>query len=383
MKLLKRNPGNKVSLSKSKQIISIFMLFIITVLTGERNARTQEVVDKGLKTKTENTIQVINKNETYGVCPFVNTNGGKKLAWIADGIAESLSCDMKLANFVVVDRIHVKEIINEIALGQIGLIDEKSAKKPGMMAGADYLVTGSYQIQEKTIRIVSRVIKTETGVVTHIGKVTGSMESIFDLQDNLFESMFSRESNNEFIKAEINKKSTRNQDAYRNYLLCEEFNFKGANLDDPKSRSYLKESIEYGLKAVEIDPKMTIAYLKLSHTYGGLGDTASTGKYIKLAFESISPETDILVKNNVLALYEIRINNNFSKAISNYETVLNHHSSNLEALWQLFAIYRGAFGSTVYDKEKSDKYGDLFLGYYPRSILSEHIKKLKVYDRLY
>jgi hypothetical protein len=88
------------------------------------------------------------------------------------------------------------------------------------------------------------------------------------------------------------------------------------------------------------------------------------------------------VKYNVLAIYEIRINSNFPKAISFYETVLSHHSSNLEALWQLFAIYRGAFGSTVYDKAKSDRFAGLFLGYYPKSILSEHIRKLRVYDRL-
>ncbi len=368
---------------KSKQIISIIMLLIMAVFAGERNARTQEVIENELKIKAENTSSNIIKKDVYGVCPFVNSSDQKNPDWIADGIAESLSCDMKLANFVVVDRIHLKEIINEIALGQIGLIDERSAKKPGMMVGADYLVTGSYQIYDKTIRIISRVIKTETGVVTHIGKVTGPMESIFDLQDNLFESMFTSESSNEFVKKEIKKKATRDPEAYRNYLLCEEYNFKGANLDDPKSREYLAESAGYGLRAVEIDPNMTIAYLKLAHTYGGLGDSANTLKYTKLAYDSINSETDILVKNNVLGIYEIRVNNNFSKAISYYETVLKHHSSDLEALWQLFAIYRGAFGSTVYDKSMSDRYGNLFLGYYPKSVLSGHIKKLRVYDRLY
>jgi len=324
----------------------------------------------------------------YGVCPFTNTAGDRKYDWIADGIAESISSDLKLASHTVVDRINVKDIINEVGLGQTGLMDQKSAAKSGKMLGAAYLVTGSYQIFNNTIRIVSKVIQTETGVVNRMAKVTGPISAIFDLQDGLFSQMFSLKQDGmklediPIIQNEIKKKPTINLDAYKYYLLCEEYNYRGANIDDPGTRKYLEKSVEYGLKAIRLDPSMTIAYLKVSHTYAGLNDDNNCNMMITRAVKSLSDETNIIVKNLVHGNYEIRVNRDFKKAIFHYETVLRYNKSDIEALWQLWAIFRGAFGSTVYDRSMSDGYRDAFLKYHPRSILAKHVRELSVYDRL-
>jgi len=359
------------------KIILYILLSIIILITGSDYGITQSLKKPDY-----------NRSQTYGVCPFLNTTKNKKFDWIADGLAESITSDMKLANYNVVDRINVKDTVKEIGLGQTGLIDGKSAVKSGKMLGATFLVTGSYQIYNNNIRIVSKVIKTETGVISYIAKVTGKMNSIFDLQDTLFSKLFNLKSEGvnlqdiSFITKEIKKKPTKKLNAYKYYLLCEEYNFRGANLDDPNTRSYLQKSVKYGMKAIKIDPNMTIAYLKLSHTYAGLSDDYYCKKMLKKAKESFSSETNIITKNLVNANYEIRINKNFSRSIVYYKTVLDYNRSNLEALWQLWGIYRGAWGSTVYSKSKSDMYKDQFIRYHSKSILAKHMKKLSVHDRL-
>lgn len=134
------------------------------------------------------TVSKASTGVVFGVCPFQNINKEKSLNWFADGVAESLSSDMKLANMVVVERLHIKDVINEIGMGQTGLVDEKSAVKSGMLVGASHLITGSYQVSKTSIRIVANIVTTETGVVLNTAKVTGSVDDLFSLQDALLKS---------------------------------------------------------------------------------------------------------------------------------------------------------------------------------------------------
>lgn len=46
-----------------------------------------------------------------GVCPFLNINKNNNYDWVCDGIPESLTSDMKLANLLVVERLHLKILL--------------------------------------------------------------------------------------------------------------------------------------------------------------------------------------------------------------------------------------------------------------------------------
>jgi TolB-like protein len=105
--------------------------------------------------------------DTVGVLQFTNISQSEEYSGLGDGIAENLVNDLKSANFVVVDRLSLKEIIKKIEFSLSDLADEKNAPQIGNLSGAKYLITGSYQIVGKNIRKCS-------------SKITGAMDSIDD-----------------------------------------------------------------------------------------------------------------------------------------------------------------------------------------------------------
>jgi TolB-like protein len=64
--------------------------------------------------------------------------------------------------FEMIERTHLKSVLNEHKLATTGLIDPATAKKLGQMIGADALVTGSMTPFSESIRVTVKVIATDT-----------------------------------------------------------------------------------------------------------------------------------------------------------------------------------------------------------------------------
>ena len=64
--------------------------------------------------------------------------------------------------FMVVDRTHLKSIIEEHKLSSTGLIDPQTARKLGKIAGVDALITGTITPFGDSIRLAVKVLDTET-----------------------------------------------------------------------------------------------------------------------------------------------------------------------------------------------------------------------------
>ncbi len=88
--------------------------------------------------------------------------------------------------FEVVERRQLLRLQEELALGQKGLIEEKSLKKMGQMLGVDAIVTGSMTDLGNTVKINARLIGVESAKVfavaaTDIPK-TGTVEDLIAKQ---------------------------------------------------------------------------------------------------------------------------------------------------------------------------------------------------------
>lgn len=324
--------------------------------------------------------------ESYGVCPFTNISNQRNFDWLSDGMGETLSNDMKLANMVVVERLHLKEVLKNLELGQSGILDEKSAAKPGLLVGAKYLITGSFQINKKEIRLIAKVIEAENGVVRRSAKITGDVDSLFSLQDALFFRLFGegeqkQKINNE-IENEIRKHPTTNQKAYAWYLLQLDAIYRAANRDDPNSRGNSLKAVEFGEKAVAEDPRFTPAWISLSYAYYNLQNREKMAATVAKAVASVGPDTSVLVKNEALALPQYLIAGNFERAVYHYKEMLKYNESNIAALWQLWAIYRGAFGSNLHDVKQSNVYGAQLLRFHEKSVLAQYVREYSKSDRL-
>jgi len=111
------------------------------------------------------------------VTDFVNLAGDADYAWLATGIAETVTNDLReLGGLRVIDRLVVAEALREAggslaALRQAGL--------------ADLAVSGSFQRAGDRLRITARVVDIASGEALADAKADGLLSEVFDLEDQI------------------------------------------------------------------------------------------------------------------------------------------------------------------------------------------------------
>ncbi len=100
--------------------------------------------------------------KTVAVLDFTDLQGN--VSELGRFLAEEFSADLvsDAKGFEVIDRTHLKSILQEHRLGTTGLIDPQTARKLGQIAGVDALVTGTMTPLGDSIRLSSRVLDTTT-----------------------------------------------------------------------------------------------------------------------------------------------------------------------------------------------------------------------------
>ncbi|MFH1957303.1 MAG: PorV/PorQ family protein [bacterium] len=93
-----------------------------------------------------------------------NNNSGAKYNYLGDSILETLTDSLtKETGLCFVERANLDKAIEEQRLGMTGIVDAKTAPKVGKIAGATFLLTGSYKVTGKTLKIFSQVIDSSNG----------------------------------------------------------------------------------------------------------------------------------------------------------------------------------------------------------------------------
>jgi TolB-like protein len=214
---------------------------------------------------------------TIAILPFENLTGNTESEWIGRGFSESLSSGLlEIHGLTLVERYKLNEVLEEISLGQTGLIDSKSSQETGKILGANYLTLGSYQIMDETMRVNCRIIEVETGAVISSAKLTNQYKNLFDVQDSLISTLLIGIGKSELIKSKkkIIEIETNNLEAYE-YAIKGEIeldkgdfrpaaeNFeKALNIDNEYERA--RDGINYAYY-----PMMVGNYWKYSTTISG------------------------------------------------------------------------------------------------------------------
>ena len=108
-----------------------------------------------------------------GIAPFAGESGEQ----IAARVLVHLQKQQK---FTLVERGQLKKALEEIALGESGIINSESAAKIGEMTGIRYLIVGEIQkMKNKSVYSASaRIVRVETGVLIGAAAATGGMAKI-------------------------------------------------------------------------------------------------------------------------------------------------------------------------------------------------------------
>lgn len=121
-----------------------------------------------------------------GVLSFDNNTGKTDYDHLGKGISTMMANDLVAVDEIrVVERDRMADILNEIDAQQSRRFDSTTAVKVGRMVGAQFIVTGAFIDIEQTMRIDTRVIRVETGVIVKSATVTGRKDQFLDLQKKL------------------------------------------------------------------------------------------------------------------------------------------------------------------------------------------------------
>ena len=111
--------------------------------------------------------------KTIAVADFTDLQGN--VTELGRFLAEEFSVALAGADtqFEVVDRIHLKSIIMEHKLSATGMIDPKTARKLGKIAGVQALITGTVTPFGDNVRVTVKILDTETAKI--IGASTANI----------------------------------------------------------------------------------------------------------------------------------------------------------------------------------------------------------------
>lgn len=152
------------------------------------------------------------------VMPFQNLNQDASIDWLRRGIPETMVADLRDAKRAVVERDQLDRALAEIALQGDKLSDESRAARAGRLVGAAAVVVGGYQRAGSELRITARLVTVETGVVEQTAKVTGPLERVFALQDQVVAQLLKLPSVKARPKPKEPKKTLQAYEAYAKSL---------------------------------------------------------------------------------------------------------------------------------------------------------------------
>jgi TolB-like protein len=127
---------------------------------------------------------------TVAVLAFDNRSGRPDYDALGQGLAAMMTTDLATVKELrVVERERLADITREIDAQRSARFDSTTAVRVGRLAGAQFLVTGSLAAVDPQLRLDTRVIRVETGVIVKTAQVTGRVEAFLDLQQRLVKQL--------------------------------------------------------------------------------------------------------------------------------------------------------------------------------------------------
>ncbi|MCI0604312.1 tetratricopeptide repeat protein [bacterium] len=119
------------------------------------------------------------------ILPFSNESKTQQIYWLGEGFAESLSEEMLLKNAYVLQRPERKAAFDELRLPYVGHVSRATMLKIGRNLGADYIVFGTYNLEQKNLKVEARVIRTSSSKLSTPIQAAGSLDQLYHVQTAL------------------------------------------------------------------------------------------------------------------------------------------------------------------------------------------------------
>lgn len=199
---------------------------------------------------------------SIAVMTFANVTREPSDDWIGEGIAETVTSDLKnVHKLAVIGRAQIFELLKHIASSR-DAADDRLAIELGRRLGAWWVVTGAYQRIGTRIRITAQVIEVLTASLIKTVKIDGSIDDIFELQDRIVFEL-SRSLDLKVGKAEaeaIERDETRSVEAFEAFS-------RGLLNMRQATRDSIDRAIALFERATQLDPEYAVAWAHLGGAF--------------------------------------------------------------------------------------------------------------------
>ena len=282
-----------------------------------------------------------------GILPLRYSGRKDKIGFYAQGTQDSLIHALSSVHaLTLVDRSRTNDVIKEIAFQQSLYVDEKTQIEVGKILGVEYLFTGSIQEMNGTLRIIIEQINVKTNEVYSLAQVTGPVENLFELQDQVAQNILdklqvhvSTQEKENFTKQLSEPSSlqaydyfTRGFNAYThqdyqravsdydqalelNPQYASAYNNRGIVYDD--LRDYRKALSDFN-QAIEFNPQYADAYYNRGNTYKSLQDAQRAISNYNKAL-ALNPQHAYAYYNRGNTYYDLK---DYQRALSDYNQAL-------------------------------------------------------------
>ena len=85
----------------------------------------------------------------------------------------------------IVERVHLREAMEELKLGSSTLADPKSRLRLGKISGAKFMIFGDYMVMGPAVQFAVRVVDVETSLMVFVDNQNGPLDTVAQMVDTL------------------------------------------------------------------------------------------------------------------------------------------------------------------------------------------------------
>jgi TolB-like protein len=150
-----------------------------------RNQIAMEVQDAINKEK-EISVDSIPEN-TIAVYNFANLTGNPELDTLQKGLTDMLITDLaQVSSLRILERTRVQLLMDELKLGETGVIDQDTTPRVGRLLGAKRIISGGFAApSQDNLRIDSTATNVATSITDAQASVSGNQNGFFTLEKQL------------------------------------------------------------------------------------------------------------------------------------------------------------------------------------------------------
>lgn len=209
------------------------------------------------------------------ILPFVAPTTSPEIESLGPGTMDSLITALqRVPAFIVLDRATIALALKEQAFQHSGLVDDKTALQVGKLLGAQVMISGRVQVVGAKVRLSGTFVDIQTGVVRQAESVTGDLEQVFELQDQLAQA-FVRDQG-VTVTAEQQRAVTQSLQGTANLGAYDAYQRGRAAYLQFSTAGY-QEAVAWYRKALAVDPTYALAETGLAETLALWAHSRQTG----------------------------------------------------------------------------------------------------------